>query len=163
MLMPSTMQARRTRRYSSTWYIPHTFHGLLVCPYGRWWTVQFSSAFSRRSSRPRGTLYLRRLQFELAEGEFDSFSGSKVEPCPDIFSSASTTDKNCLTAQRISFCFPEFKGWPILCSYFPTQIAYRFELSVHDLHSARIELVLRFPDYDSGDVSLPPVVLNLVL
>ena len=35
VLMPSTMQARRTRRYSSTWYIPHTFHGLLVCPYGR--------------------------------------------------------------------------------------------------------------------------------
>ena len=62
VLMPSTMQALRTRRYSSTWYIPHTFHGLLVCPYGRWRTVQFSSAVSRRLSRPRGTLYARRLQ-----------------------------------------------------------------------------------------------------
>ena len=30
VLMPSTMQARRTRRYSSPWYIPHTFRGLLV-------------------------------------------------------------------------------------------------------------------------------------
>ena len=28
MLMPSTMQAIRTRRYSSTWYIHHTFQGI---------------------------------------------------------------------------------------------------------------------------------------
>ena len=27
MLMPSTMQARRTRRYSSTRYVHHTFQG----------------------------------------------------------------------------------------------------------------------------------------
>ena len=32
MLMPSTMQALRTRRYSSTRYIHHTFHGAGLSP-----------------------------------------------------------------------------------------------------------------------------------
>ena len=34
-----------------------------VVPYGMWRTVQFSTAVDRRSSRPPGTLLLRRLQF----------------------------------------------------------------------------------------------------
>ena len=32
MLMPSTMHALRTRRYSSTRYIHHTFHGVGLSP-----------------------------------------------------------------------------------------------------------------------------------
>ena len=36
-----------------------------VVPYERWRTVQFSTAVCRRSSRPLGTLLLRRLQVEL--------------------------------------------------------------------------------------------------
>ena len=32
MLMPSTMHALRTRRYSSTRYIHHTFHGVWLSP-----------------------------------------------------------------------------------------------------------------------------------
>ena len=37
-----------------------------VVPYGRWRTVQFSTAVDRRSRRPSGTLLLRRLQHTYA-------------------------------------------------------------------------------------------------
>ena len=62
MLMPSTMTALRTRRYTSTLYIRRTIHGVDYDPMegGRRHTFQPPNV--SRSIRPRGPIYLRRLQ-----------------------------------------------------------------------------------------------------
>ena len=48
MLLPSTITARRTRRYTSTLYIHRTIHGVGYNPYGWRWTVQFTTAVCQR-------------------------------------------------------------------------------------------------------------------
>ena len=48
MLLPSTITARRTRRYTSTLYIRHTIHGVGYNPYGWRQTVQFTTAVCQR-------------------------------------------------------------------------------------------------------------------
>ena len=61
MLIPSTITARRTRRYKSTLYIRRTIHGVGYDPYG--WR-RAGPIYNRRMSaitRPHGPLYLRRL------------------------------------------------------------------------------------------------------
>ena len=60
MLIPSTITARRTRRYTSTLYIHRTIHGVGYNPMND----AGGPVFSRRYSaifRPHGPLYLRRL------------------------------------------------------------------------------------------------------
>ena len=48
MLLPSTITARRTRRYTSTLYIHRTIHGVGYNPYGWRQTVQFTTAVCQR-------------------------------------------------------------------------------------------------------------------
>ena len=48
MLLPSTITARRTRRYTSTLYIHRTIHGVGYNPYGWRRTVQFTTAVCQR-------------------------------------------------------------------------------------------------------------------
>ena len=48
MLLPSTITALRTRRYTSTLYIHRTIHGVGYNPYGWRRTVQFTTAVCQR-------------------------------------------------------------------------------------------------------------------
>ena len=66
MLIPSTITARRTRRYTSTWYIHPTTHKHDFEPIE--WRQDgtfFNRHNVRQSIRPGGPLYLRLLQIIL--------------------------------------------------------------------------------------------------
>ena len=62
MVLPSTITARRTRRYTSTLYIRRTIHGVGYNPMEDGGRYSFQPPYVSRSTRPHGTIYLRRLQ-----------------------------------------------------------------------------------------------------
>ena len=64
MLIPSTITARRTRRYTSTWYIHPTTHKHDFEPMDGSGRYIFQPPKVRQSIRPGGPLYLRLLHFQ---------------------------------------------------------------------------------------------------
>ena len=79
MLIPSTITARRTRRYTSTWYIHPTTHKHDFEPMDGSGRYIFQPPKVRQSIRPGGPLYLRLLQPFLrysANNVGDPFQGS---------------------------------------------------------------------------------------
>ena len=66
MLIPSTITARRTRRYTSTWYIHPTTHKHDFEPMDGSGRYIFQPPKVRQSIRPGGPLYLRLLHWTLS-------------------------------------------------------------------------------------------------
>ena len=56
MLLPSTITARRTRRYTSTLYIRRTTHKLDLKPMNGGERSNLATAFCQRLPAPHGTL-----------------------------------------------------------------------------------------------------------
>ena len=72
VLIPSTMQARRTRTYSSTLYILHTFHRVALNSMegGGWYS--FAAPLPDAHPRLAGTLLLRPLQITIQPSSLDT-------------------------------------------------------------------------------------------
>ena len=70
MLIPSTITARRTRRYTSAWYIHRTIHKLSLEPMDGGGRYTFQPPQISQSIRPRGPLYSRLLQSSLEVAMF---------------------------------------------------------------------------------------------
>ena len=79
VLIPSTMQARRTRAYNSTLYILYSFHRVASNSMegGGWY--DFAAPLPDAHPRLVGTLLLRPLQPSLGKAESDSYTDSKAK------------------------------------------------------------------------------------
>ena len=64
MLIPSTITARRTRRYTSTLYIHRTIHRVFFNSMDGSGRSDLQPPILPATTRPRGPLYLRRLDLD---------------------------------------------------------------------------------------------------
>ena len=120
-LIPFTITARRTRRYTSTLCIRRTIRRVGYNPCGWRRAVQFTTAVCQQSIRPRGPIYLRRLHLAPLSDDPDDLYRTNIQ----------ISELNALNACLAVIRYKQLRGF-----YFEEVAYHHLVMEVGDLKTA---------------------------